>query len=149
MESHLKFLSATLIHLSNNSLLIFVCLSKRFRQNPKEFTYLTTSALRTILCITLATYSGTKNYLDTCKSCYYMITTDWNPFIMHHIICYWCLSNTTMPIFTLVCFTTSYLTKCNLSRLEVIRTHWNCARFNIFLDLRCLQLQQQGFWPCY
>ena len=69
-----------------------------------------------------AVYSGTKNYLDTCKFCYYIITTDWNSFIMHHIICYWHLSNTTMPICTLVFFTTSYLTKCNLIRPKIIWT---------------------------
>ena len=39
-------------------------------------------------------YSGTKNYSDTCKFCHYNITTYWNSFIMHHIICYWYLSNT-------------------------------------------------------
>ena len=51
-----------------------------------------------------------------------IITTDRNSFIMHHIMCYWYLSNTTMPIFTLVCFTTSYITKCNLTRPKIIWT---------------------------
>ena len=81
-------------------------------------------------------YSGTKKYLETCKFCYDIISTDWNSFILHHVICYWYLINTTMPIFTLVCFATSYLTKCNLTRPKIIWTYWNFARFNIFLDLR-------------